>query len=122
MPDDAILGTGLERDVSGPWREAIEAMNAYPVDRFALDIPSGLCGYTGRPRPEAVRAHLTVTFEAGKPGLYFPEAREYTGALTVRRVGIPLALRTTILPSWQLLEPKKGAWAAPSPAGSTPRT
>ena len=114
---DALTGTGIKGDLRDRELALVRTINTYRKHSFilALDIPSGLCGYTGKPRPEAVRAHLTVTFEAGKPGLYFPEAREYTGAVTVRRVGIPLALRTTILPSWQLLEPKKGAWAAPSP-------
>ncbi len=113
---DAITGTGIRGDLRDRELSLVRTINTYRKSAFilSLDIPSGLCGYTGRPRPEAVHAHLTVTFEAGKPGLYFPEARAFTGTVAVRRVGIPLALRTTIFPSWQLLEPQKGAWAEPS--------
>ena len=114
---DAITGTGIKGDLRERELALVNAINAFGKKAFilALDIPSGLCGYTGKPRPRAVRAHVTVTFETGKPGLFFPDAREYTGAVAVRRVGIPLALRTTLLPSWQLLDPRKGSWSCPSP-------
>ena len=65
---DAILGTGLERDVSGAWREAIEAMNAHPADCFALDIPSGLHADTGAIFGAAIHAAATITFIGLKQG------------------------------------------------------
>lgn len=67
---DAILGTGLEREVSGAWREAIDAINAHPADRFALDIPSGLHADTGAILGAAVRAAATITFIGLKQGLF----------------------------------------------------
>ena len=114
---DAITGTGIRGELRDRELGLVHAINAFRENAFilALDIPSGLCGYTGRPKPEAVRAHATVTFEAGKPGLYFPEAREFTGSVIVRRVGLPMALRASIPPSWLLLAPQKGTWALPSP-------
>lgn len=113
---DAIAGTGLHGELRSDALALVRAVNAYRDTSFilSLDIPSGLCGYSGVPRPEAVRAHATVTFEAGKPGLFFPEAREYTGTITVRRVGIPQAARAMILPTWRLLTPNRGAWPPPS--------
>lgn len=114
---DAVAGTGLHGDLREKERGFVRIINSF-YERsfvFSLDTPSGLCGYTGRPRPESVRAHATVCFEAGKPGLFFPEAQEYTGTITVRRVGIPLGVRALALPSWNLLAPKKGLFPAPSP-------
>ena len=67
---DAILGIGLERDVNGVWREAIETMNAHPADRFALDIPSGLHADTGAILGAAVQAAATLTFIGLKQGLF----------------------------------------------------
>jgi NAD(P)H-hydrate epimerase len=58
---------------------------------LALDIPSGLCGDTGLPRPEAVRADLTVAFHAAKLGSALPQAAPYVGRLVTRRIGIPRA-------------------------------
>ena len=54
---------------------------------FALDVPSGLCGTTGLPRPDAVRADLTVALHAAKLGCAMPQAEPYVGALTARPIG-----------------------------------
>jgi NAD(P)H-hydrate epimerase len=114
---DAIAGTGLRGELRPEALAFVRAVNALRDRSFvlSLDIPSGLCGLTGKAKPVAVRAHATVTFEAGKPGLFFPEAREYTGAIRVCRVGIPLAVRSDVLPGWKLLSPQKGRWPTPSP-------
>ena len=39
---DAIFGTGLKRDVSGIFADAIELMNNYSKKIYAIDISSGL--------------------------------------------------------------------------------
>ncbi len=44
---DALLGTGIVRDVDGPLRDGIEAVNASGRPIFALDLPSGLDADTG---------------------------------------------------------------------------
>lgn len=114
---DAVAGTGLRGDLRDPELAVVRLINKFR-DRsfiFSLDIPSGLCGLTGNPRPESVKAHATITFEAGKPGLFMPGAAEHTGRLAARRVGIPLAVRNMVPPSWKLLAPKPGSFAAPSP-------
>jgi NAD(P)H-hydrate epimerase len=113
---DAIVGTGLQDDLRPKELAYVSLINRYRERAFvfSLDIPSGLCGLTGKARPEAVKAHATVCFEAGKPGLFFPEAAEYTGHIAVRRVGIPSAVRAMIPPSWELLAPEKGIWPRPS--------
>ena len=113
---DAIVGTGLQDNLRPKELAYVSLINQWREHAFvfSLDIPSGLCGLTGKARPEAVKAHATVCFEAGKPGLFFPEAAEYTGHVAVRRVGIPLAVRTMIAPSWELLAPEKGGWPRPS--------
>jgi len=67
---DAILGTGLEREVTGAWRDAIQTMNAYPADIFALDIPSGLHADTGAVLGAAIQAAATLTFIGLKLGLF----------------------------------------------------
>jgi NAD(P)H-hydrate repair Nnr-like enzyme with NAD(P)H-hydrate epimerase domain len=87
---DALFGTGLNRDVAGPARSLIEAVNAldradHPV--IAVDIPSGLDADTGRPRGVAVRADVTVTM--GLPKLGFQGASDFTGELVVANIGHP---------------------------------
>lgn len=114
---DALTGTGIRGDLRERELVLVRRINRYRGRSFilSLDIPSGLDGLTGKARPEAVRADATVCFEASKPGLHMPGASEYTGTLHLCRVGIPLALRTSVPASWRLIRPHKGAWAHPSP-------
>ena len=102
---DGLLGTGF----TGVLREA-ESGYIQWINRlrntaflFAIDIPSGLSGLTGKPCPEAVSAHATVTFHAAKPGLVFPEARQFTGELFIRSIGIPRKVQEAYRPSFQQL-------------------
>jgi NAD(P)H-hydrate epimerase len=71
---DAIFGTGLTREVSGPFLEAITALNIlrdrHRLPVVAVDIPSGLDSDTGRVLGASVQADLTVTYGLAKPGLY----------------------------------------------------
>ena len=47
---DAIFGSGLTRDVGGRFKDAVVAINEHPAPVHAMDIPSGICGDTGRIR------------------------------------------------------------------------
>jgi NAD(P)H-hydrate epimerase len=86
---DALLGTGLSRQVEGSLRCVIEAMNRSRKPIFALDLPSGLDADTGQPLGVAVRACATATFVAPKLGFSAPGADDYTGAVAVIDIGLP---------------------------------
>ncbi len=88
---DGLLGTGFQGSLREDYLYWVRFINSLKKSCFILsiDIPSGLNGYTGRPSPEAVKAHCTVTFEEAKLGLYMPEAREFVGDLYVCSIGIP---------------------------------
>lgn len=89
---DALLGTGLGRDVEGAMAEAIGWMNGQRAPVVSVDIPSGIDGLTGAVRGCAVRAAATVTFGCPKRGNLLYPGREYGGELTVADIGIPDAL------------------------------
>ncbi len=86
---DALLGTGLEREVQGEYAAAIAAINASDQPVMALDIPSGLSADTGMPLGIAVQAILTVTFIGLKQGLFTGLAPDYTGAVRFAALGVP---------------------------------
>ncbi len=104
---DALLGTGFSGELRELERDLVRRINALRERArvFSLDVPSGLDALTGRPRPEAVKAHHTVTFEAAKVGLCLPEAAPYTGELHVRPIGIPHAVQKALPASFRLLAP-----------------
>ena len=87
---DALFGTGLAREVSGPAAAAVCAMNAGPAPVLALDVPSGIHADTGRVLGRAVRAAATVTFIGLKQGLFTREGREHAGAIAYRDLGVPV--------------------------------
>jgi len=89
---DALFGTGLNSEVGGIHREAVELINASGRPVLAVDIPSGIHGTSGRVLGCAVRATVTVTFAAAKLGHVLYPGAEYTGRLVVADIGIPAEL------------------------------
>jgi NAD(P)H-hydrate epimerase len=89
---DAIFGTGLDREIGGIERMAIERINAARAPCVSLDMPSGLDADTGVPRGAAVRAELTVTFAHKKRGLCTPLGQTLAGRVEVVDIGIPPGL------------------------------
>jgi NAD(P)H-hydrate epimerase len=86
---DALLGTGIDRDVTGPVAAAIAAINATAAPVLALDIPSGLHADRGVPLGAAVRAAVTVTFGGLKQGLYLGVACDHVGVLDFCGLDLP---------------------------------
>jgi NAD(P)H-hydrate epimerase len=89
---DAILGTGLERDVTGGWAEAIVAVNAHPAPCLSIDIPSGLHSDSGAIMGTAVRASATVSFIGLKLGLFTADGPACSGEIVFDGLGMPAAV------------------------------
>lgn len=88
---DALFGTGLTRPVDGLAADIIHAINQSATPVLAVDIPSGLCGETGRALGEAVRARETVTFHRVKQGLLLCQGPAHAGKITLAPILIPKA-------------------------------
>jgi hydroxyethylthiazole kinase-like uncharacterized protein yjeF len=88
---DAIFGTGLNAEVRGLPRAAVDLINHSGVPVAAIDIASGVNSDTGAIMGAAVTASLTVTFGFAKFGhVSYPGAR-HCGALQIRDIGFPPA-------------------------------
>lgn len=114
---DGLLGTGFSGILRQKEQFIVETLNklARHAFIFSLDIPSGLHPLYGRPQPVAVRANATVSFEAAKPGLILPEAKEWTGRLHVRAIGIPKRIQEEHPASFCLLDRAAVEFGPPSP-------
>jgi len=86
---DALLGTGLEREVSGEWADAIGAVNAHPAPVLAIDIPSGLHSDLGRILGTAVRAEVTISFIGLKQGMFTGAGPDLCGQIRFDALHIP---------------------------------
>lgn len=85
---DALLGTGLDREVGSPYRDIIDQTNGAGARVVAVDIPSGLCADTGKPLGTAVRAAHTLTIGAAKPGLFLAKGPDFCGSVEVADIGL----------------------------------
>lgn len=86
---DAILGTGLKANVKPPVWEVIDWANRQSCAVLSVDIPTGLSADSGHVLGNAIRAHVTVTMGALKPGLLIEDGPDVVGALQVVDIGIP---------------------------------
>ncbi|HWP60507.1 MAG TPA: NAD(P)H-hydrate dehydratase [Candidatus Acidoferrales bacterium] len=110
---DALLGTGLSKEVRGVYAEAIEAINASGLPVVAVDIPSGLDSDTGRPLGTAIQAEMTVTFGFPKVGQVIYPGVEYTGELVVADIGIAPEAVAKVRPQREILEEGDIGWLVP---------
>jgi len=101
---DALLGTGLQREVSGEWRDAIDWMNGLDGDRISIDVPSGINADTGAIMGTAVNADATVTFIGRKQGLYSGQAPGCCGEIHFRDLDVPAEIYERISASARLLD------------------
>ncbi|KGM05887.1 NAD(P)HX epimerase/NAD(P)HX dehydratase [Methylophaga thiooxydans] len=87
---DALFGTGLDRDITGAFAQAIDAINHVentPV--LSLDIPSGIHADTGKALGIAVHATATLSFIGLNIGLFNGDAPNYTGHIVFDALAVP---------------------------------
>jgi NAD(P)H-hydrate epimerase len=89
---DALFGTGLTRNVEDPQLAVIQAVNESGAPVMSVDIPSGLDADSGNVLGLAIRAMVTVTFVAPKPGFHANAGPACCGAVKVAEIGIPRPL------------------------------
>ncbi len=100
---DALFGTGLQRELSGSWREAVEYINAGPESVLALDIPSGLSADTGAALGVAVRAACTITFIGLKQGLFTGDGTDCCGEVLFDGLQVPDEVYLRVRPAASVL-------------------
>lgn len=86
---DALFGIGLAREITGKYRDAVEAVNASGARVVSVDIPSGVDADSGQIMGCAVRADMTVTFAYRKPGLLLYPGAACAGSVVCAPIGIP---------------------------------
>ena len=93
---DALVGTGLSRDLDPVFEKIVMQVNGLGADGvpiLAVDLPSGMDADTGMARKVAVRATATVTFAGIKEGFFAAlEAQPFLGEVVVADIGVPREL------------------------------
>jgi len=96
---DALLGTGLDREVVGELGAVIKDINASGIPVLSLDIPSGLNSDTGQVMGIAIVAEATVTFIGLKQGLFTGAGPARTGKLFFSDLDVTPEIYTRVAPA-----------------------
>jgi len=86
---DALLGTGLNRNVRAPFDSAIAQINRSDVPVVAVDVPSGLNSDSGAIMGDAVWAELTTTFIGLKRGQFTGKGAVCCGDILFDDLAVP---------------------------------
>jgi len=90
---DALLGTGVDRNVEGLYKNILERINEIRLAQellvVAVDVPSGINTDNGQIMGTAIKADATATFGYIKSGLLCHPAAELCGELSLIDIGLP---------------------------------
>ena len=89
---DAILGTGLQRELDSAWSDVVESVNELDTPVIAVDIPTGLDADTGTVLGNAIIADYSVCFISLKKGLFTGQARDYCGEIIFNDLQVPASI------------------------------
>ncbi|MBM4235697.1 MAG: NAD(P)H-hydrate dehydratase, partial [Firmicutes bacterium] len=93
---DALLGTGISREVEGLIAAIIEAVNSSDAPVLAVDVPSGINADNGAVMGNAVRARWTLTFAFPKLGLLLQPGASLAGEIYVGEIYVPAQLAEAV--------------------------
>lgn len=86
---DALLGTGISRDVSGRAEQIIDIVNRRSCLKVAVDVPSGLNSDNGEVWGRCLNADYTVALAQPKRGQFLNKGLKYCGKIVIKDIGIP---------------------------------
>jgi len=78
---DALLGTGLTREVPPEYQEWIRYINQSSKPVISVDVPSGLYANTGVIAGDCINANYTVSFIGLKLGMFTAQAKDVCGEI-----------------------------------------
>jgi NAD(P)H-hydrate epimerase len=96
---DALLGTGLDRAVTGEMKTIIDDINLSGIPVYSIDIPSGLNADTGSIMGCAVKAEATVTFIGLKQGLFTGQGSACAGKIYFNDLSMPPDIYKQVTPA-----------------------
>lgn len=86
---DALLGTGLNKPLTGPYKKLADYLNGLDKTIVAVDIPTGFFADGELPNDATIlKCDLVITFQQPKINFLLPESAPYINAFEVVDIGI----------------------------------
>jgi NAD(P)H-hydrate epimerase len=101
---DAIFGSGLDRPLDGFFLEVVRAVNTWPQQKIAVDMPSGLFAEKALAGAEVLHADYTFTFQCYKAALLLPETGPLAGQVKVLDIGLDQGFIQQVQADYWMLE------------------
>ena len=104
---DALLGSGLNKPLSGAYADLVKHLNSLKKQVIAVDVPTGF--FTeGVIDPEAVvlKADLAITFQRPKLNFLLPEAAPFMDDFKVVNIGLDENFIQNLDSNFELIEEK----------------
>jgi hydroxyethylthiazole kinase-like uncharacterized protein yjeF len=104
---DALLGTGLNKPLSGDYERLVNYLNTLQKTVVAVDVPTGFFseGETETDSP-VLKADLVITFQQPKINFLLPESAPYIHCWEAVGIGINEAFIRSLDSPYQLVEEK----------------
>ncbi|MDB5024963.1 MAG: NAD(P)H-hydrate dehydratase [Mucilaginibacter sp.] len=104
---DALLGTGLNKPLSGDYERLVSYLNSLHKTVVAVDVPTGFFseGETGPDAP-VLKADLVITFQQPKINFLLPESAPYIHCWDAVNIGINESFIQSLNSPYQLVEEK----------------
>jgi len=104
---DAILGSGLNKPLSGNYLELVNHLNALYKTVVAVDVPTGF--YTDgevEQDPTVLKANLVITFQQPKINFLLPESGPYINCWDTVNIGLNQEFIQSLQSPYQWVEDK----------------
>jgi hydroxyethylthiazole kinase-like uncharacterized protein yjeF len=86
---DAILGSGLNKTLTGHYEELVQAINKLNKKVYAVDAPTGFFAEGKLPKVyNGIKAYKTISFQRPKINFFFPESAEATEKFEVVEIDL----------------------------------
>jgi hydroxyethylthiazole kinase-like uncharacterized protein yjeF len=86
---DAILGSGLNKPLSGEYEELVQAINKLNKKVYAVDVPTGFFSEGKLPKYyNGIKAYKTISFQRPKINFFFPESALATEKYEVAEIDL----------------------------------
>jgi len=104
---DALLGSGLNKPLSGDYKRLVDDLNGLKRTVVAVDVPTGLFTDGEMPTDGVVlKADLVITFQAPKISFLLPESGPYIKCWEVVNIGIDEKFVQSLDSPYQAVEEK----------------
>ena len=86
---DALLGTGLNRPLSGWLASFVDHVNKLPNTKISVDIPTGLSAdLLPDDQSSIIKSQYTLSFQFYKRSFLHPESAPFTGKVTILDISL----------------------------------